>query len=115
MASSSSSSSAKSGQNGTATPSQKDVDDQIAQLRADISSLTDTVQRMGTGKVHDVQRKAADVTHDAAEVYGDALSSLRGEVEDLESKVTSRVRSNPLQAIGIAAGIGFVIAMITRN
>jgi ElaB/YqjD/DUF883 family membrane-anchored ribosome-binding protein len=44
-----------------------------------------------------------------------ALDSARTEALSLEEGFEQRVRDNPLKAIGIAAGIGFLFALMTRR
>lgn len=106
---------AKSRGNGSDIPSTEDVEKQFEQLRSDIASLTDTVQRMGVGKVNEAQHAAKDAGQDLTEAYEGALHSLQAEFDTLESNVTRQVRSNPLQALGLAAGVGFLLAVLTRK
>lgn len=105
----------KSSANGSNVPNSEDLEKQFEQLRSDIAGLSDTIQQMGAGRVHDAQRKAADTGHDLNDAYEGALETVRGEFKHLEKDVTDRVRSNPLQALGIAAGIGFLAALLSRR
>lgn len=105
----------KSRENGADVPSAEEIEKRFEQLRSDIAALTDSVQRMGAGKMHEAQNKAADAGHDLTEAYEGALDNIRGEFHHLEKDVTNTVRANPLQAVGIAAGIGFLLAMLTRK
>ncbi len=105
----------KSRGNGSDVPSTEDVEKQFEQLRNDIAALTDTVQRMGVGKVHEAQHAATEAGHDLTEAYEGALKNLQAEFDALEGNVTRQVRSNPLQALGIAAGVGILLAVLTRK
>jgi len=109
------SSSSKTAENGRSDPSRDDLDAQIKQLRADISALTDTVQRMGTGKVRKFQSRANKAGDEAFHAYNDAVDGLKKEVDTLESDLEDQIRSNPLQSIGIAAGLGFLAALMMRR
>lgn len=108
-------STAKSRTNGSNSPGSEDFEKQFEQLRSDISTLSDTIQQMGAGKVHEAQRKATETGHDLTDAYEGALESVRGEFQHLEKDVTDKVRANPLQALGIAAGIGFLAAILSRR
>lgn len=108
-------STAKSRSNGSEIPSTEDFEKQFEQLRHDIATLSETVQRLGTGTVHEAQRKAVDAGHDLTEATEGALKNLQNEFAHLEKDMTDRVRANPLQALGIAAGIGFLAAVLTRK
>ena len=40
---------------------------------------------------------------------------MRTEYEAIEKNLTGKVKSNPLQALGIAMGVGFLAALLTRR
>lgn len=95
--------------NGSAQDVQvSDIEAELTRLRDDISTLTKTVSDFGNGKVQ-------SATNSVSKTSQEALEAVRDEVSSLESDFKKRVRSNPLQAIGIAAGIGFLAAMMTRH
>lgn len=61
-------------------------------------------QRMGEG----VRERAAEM----ASGMGDQLDELRGYVEDAGTVVRDYAREHPWTAIGIAAGVGFVLGRL---
>jgi ElaB/YqjD/DUF883 family membrane-anchored ribosome-binding protein len=83
-----------------------------------------------SGDIHDKTRgaqtegassAAADVTTDLtalrADIAGlaDSVKRVAAEAPDLaRENLEASVRRNPLQAVAIAAGIGFVVALLTR-
>jgi ElaB/YqjD/DUF883 family membrane-anchored ribosome-binding protein len=74
----------------------RDTDDlanQIAALRADLQNLTGTVTRIANKQVNRAQDKAVDVANEAEEV----------------------IRRNPLSAIAIGVGFGFLFGVFTRR
>jgi len=74
----------------------RDTDDlanQIAAIRVDLQNLTGTVSRIASKQVNRAQDKAVDVANGAEEA----------------------IRRNPLQAIAIAVGLGFLFGVFTRR
>jgi ElaB/YqjD/DUF883 family membrane-anchored ribosome-binding protein len=73
-----------------------DVDDlanQIDAIRAEIQSLTSTVGRIANKQINRAQDKAIETAQEAEEA----------------------IRRNPLAAVGIAAGLGFLFGVFTRR
>ena len=49
-------------------------------------------------------------------VHGDAaMDGLRQSAEDIEAQIVSAVREKPVTSLAIAAGIGFLFALISRR
>ena len=74
----------------------RDADDlanQIDAIRADLQNLTSTVGRIAKGQVNRAQDKAMETANEAEEA----------------------IRRNPLQAVAIAAGLGFLFGVFTRR
>jgi ElaB/YqjD/DUF883 family membrane-anchored ribosome-binding protein len=79
-----------------ASAGSRDTDDlanQIAALRADLQNLTGTVSRIANKQVNRAQDKALDVANEAEEA----------------------IRRNPVSAIAIAVGLGFLFGVFTRR
>ena len=85
-----------------------DIEDQLARLRDDISGLTQMVAAYGTGTA---EKAGADFAKNAETT----LAAMRTEYEAIEKNLTGKVKSNPLQALGIAMGVGFLAALLTRR
>jgi ElaB/YqjD/DUF883 family membrane-anchored ribosome-binding protein len=74
----------------------KDTDDlnaQIEAIRADMQNLTSTVSSIASKQMNRAQNKAMETKQDAEEA----------------------IKSNPLQAVAIAAGLGFLFGVFTRR
>lgn len=67
--------------------------DQIDAIRADIENLTSTVGRIAGKQLNRAQDKAIASASDAEEA----------------------IRRNPLQAVAIAVGVGFLFGVLTRR
>jgi ElaB/YqjD/DUF883 family membrane-anchored ribosome-binding protein len=75
------------------TPENQELADQIDAIRADIQSLTSTVGRITNKQLNRAQDKALDVANQAEET----------------------IRQNPLSAVAIAVGLGFLFGIFTRR
>ncbi len=104
----------------TATPrpgemTAKDVQARIDKIRSDISALTSSVKKHGADAASDVKGHADTISSDVAKASEDAISELRHQLDILENDTRGRIRENPLAAVGIAAGIGFLAALLMRR
>lgn len=95
--------------------SAQDIDAEIARLREDIASLARSVQTYGSAKSDEVKARASRAGSDIAAASQDALDQLRQEFEDVERQLTGQIRRHPVQSIGIAAGVGFLLAFLMRR
>ena len=93
----------------------QDIEAELARVREDIAALARSVQSFGSAKTSEVKARASKAGTDIAEASQDALDQVRREFEDLEHQLQGHVRRHPLQALGIAAGVGFLAAMLMRR
>ena len=70
-----------------------DVAEQIDAIRADIEALTATVARMANRQLNRAQDKMVETARDAEDAF----------------------RRNPIAAVAIAAGLGFLFGVFTRR
>ena len=75
------------------TPAKDELADEIEAIRADIQNLTSTVGRIANDKLHSAQAGAMESAKEAEEA----------------------IRRNPLQAVAIAIGVGFLFGVMTRR
>lgn len=71
----------------------EDLNAQIEAIRADMQKLSSTVSSIAGKQINRAQNKAMETKQDAEEV----------------------IKSNPLQAVAIAAGLGFLFGVFTRR
>jgi len=71
----------------------EDLAAQIDAIRADMQNLTSTVSRIANTQMGRAQDKAVETAQEAEEA----------------------IKRNPLQAIAIAAGLGFLFGVFTRR
>jgi ElaB/YqjD/DUF883 family membrane-anchored ribosome-binding protein len=78
---------------GSTSRDASDFNDQIDAIRADIQNLTSTVGRIANKQLGRAQDKALETANEAEEA----------------------IRRNPLSAVAIAVGLGFLFGVFTRR
>jgi ElaB/YqjD/DUF883 family membrane-anchored ribosome-binding protein len=62
-----------------------------------------------------VERQARDLASAAQDRLSDTVDQAKDLAQEQYDKLTASIRRNPLQAAGIAAGVGFVLALLARR
>jgi ElaB/YqjD/DUF883 family membrane-anchored ribosome-binding protein len=57
----------------------------------------------------------SDLASAAQDKMSDTMEQAQDFAQDQYDRLTTSIRRNPLQAAGIAAGIGFVLALLARR
>lgn len=87
----------------------------IRQLKADIEALTRQMQATGEHGLG-AARRAAALGTEQLKAQGEAkLEELRASAKDIEEQVLAHVREKPITSLAIAAGVGFLFALIARR
>jgi ElaB/YqjD/DUF883 family membrane-anchored ribosome-binding protein len=83
---------------------------EIEDLKADFKTLQDDVKKLmatlsgiAKGKSNEGLEKGSEIADDATEKF-----------RDTQAYVEKQVRSNPLAAVGIALGAGYILAALRR-
>ncbi|HEY4193120.1 MAG TPA: hypothetical protein VGM46_10795 [Mesorhizobium sp.] len=92
-----------------------DLEADIAQLKADIEKLTRQLAATGEHGYGAARRAAAEGVENLRVQGEAALDSLRGSAQDIEAQVIASVREKPVTSLAIAAGVGFLFAMLARR
>ena len=64
---------------------------------------------------HGSKETLAGITGAAGEKLADAAGQAQQVAQQQMDKLTEAIRNKPIQAAGIAAGVGFVLAMLARR
>ena len=109
------------------------VEDQIAELRAEIAALARVLANDASDGASGIRKKAravkAEVSDAAHDLKGraqsdiqdmiaageDILADFQSRYRDSGRKARKAVRDNPLATLGIAAAAGFVLAALLRR
>ncbi len=82
-----------------------DLSDQISVLKNDIASLTSTLSSYGREKSHELTKTAKETVSDLSEAG-------RARALEAQSQAEEFVRTQPGTALGLAAGIGFLVGVV---
>lgn len=92
-----------------------DYEAEIRQLKADIAKLTKQAAITGERGIGTAKRAAAEGVEQLRAQGEAALGSLRGSAQDIEAQVVASVREKPVTSLAIAAGVGFLFALLARR
>lgn len=107
--------SSKASAEGNGSRSTDDLAADIDQLKADIAQLTQLLQETRDHS-YSAARHAAGEGVEHLRAQGEAaFESLRANASDLEAQLTDRVREKPITSLAIAAGVGYLLALISRR
>jgi ElaB/YqjD/DUF883 family membrane-anchored ribosome-binding protein len=95
--------------------SELEMRQRVDDLKAEIASLTKTLTSLGGQKVEDYRETVEKFASDAVNASLRAFDSARAEAISLEEGLERQVRDHPLRALGIAAGVGFLVALLSRR
>jgi len=101
--------------NGTAAGSDTELATEVEALRDDINAITDRL-----GKIAGAGAKTARSHRDATarslrDKTDELIEDLTHQVTVLERKAGVNVRRNPVRSMAIAAGAGFLVALLMRR
>lgn len=106
-----------SGTSGKASdnPGKDDLEAQLANLKADFAKLAETVGAIGAGKADELKGQASESVSEARRMSEDAVRAAERHARQIESDMAARVAERPFLSLGLAAGLGFLIALIARR
>lgn len=95
--------------------SAEDLAADIKQLKADIAKLAEQLQETGRHSYGAARRAANEGVEQLKAQSEAAYEGLRESAGDIERQITDTVREKPITALAIAAGVGFLFALMTRR
>jgi ElaB/YqjD/DUF883 family membrane-anchored ribosome-binding protein len=105
----------KSGSANSTKTRENELEAQVAQLQDDLKSITETLSKL-TGEKVDEAKAVAKTELKQLKRKGEAmLSDAQDQAEEVEKQLKDTIREKPLTAVATAAGIGFVLALLTRH
>jgi ElaB/YqjD/DUF883 family membrane-anchored ribosome-binding protein len=93
------------------TPTREEqLEAQVSQLQADLKAITETLAKLTGEKVSEARALAK------TEAKGQQmLDEAQGQAGEVEKQLKDSIREKPLTAVAAAAGVGFVLALLTRH
>ena len=106
---------AAAGKPGDGSKEYAELEAEIKALKAELEKLARQAQSTGE-RGYGTARKAAALGAEQLRLQGEAtFDELRGSARDIEEQVLSHVREKPVTSLAIAAGVGFLFALIARR
>lgn len=100
----------------TAEKKAEEMSEQMTILRDDIAALKSTLAEYGRAQGTHLRAVASDAVHDAAARGAAKADELKVAAVRTYGDTENAVRANPAAAVGIAAGVGFLVgAMMSRR
>jgi ElaB/YqjD/DUF883 family membrane-anchored ribosome-binding protein len=87
----------------------------IEQLKADIAELTEQLKLMREHSMGAARRVANEGLDQLRARGEEAYESLKARTDDLEQQLSETVREKPITSLAVAAGVGFLFALISRR
>lgn len=87
----------------------------IRQLREDVARLTEELRKLGRDGYGTARRAASEGVEQLKAQGEAAFSELRSSARDMENQVIDAVREKPVTALAIAAGVGYLLALLNRR
>ncbi len=100
---------------GGTTPGSQSLEADVAELRSEIASLTKQIAALGEKSVNTARRAATEGVETLREKGEAKIAELRGNAGDFETRLEETVREKPMTALAIAAGAGFLFALLARR
>lgn len=92
-----------------------DLTDQIDVLRRDLSALTGTMADLGKAKGSELTSAAAQQVDAAREKGAEAVEFASQRAKVAQHQANDFIQSQPATALGIAAGVGFLVGMMSTR
>lgn len=93
-------------------PSVSELSTQLEALKADVKALTDTLTQLGKAKGQEFADAARYEAQALREKGEQKFADLHGRASELGDNTSQMVRENPATALGVAAGMGFLLGLI---
>ena len=94
---------------------EEQLEDQIAQLQADLKAITATLAKLGTNKVNEARDTARDEVRHLQAQGQHVIEEAQDQVGAIEQQLKDTIREKPLTAVASAVGIGFILALLSRH
>lgn len=94
---------------------QEALEDQIAQLQADLKGIAATLARLSSDKVSEARNVAKDEVRHLQRQGQNVIEDVQDQAGAFEKQLKDTIREKPLTAVASAVGIGFVLALLSRH
>jgi len=99
----------------SASDREQDLEAQVAQLRADLKGITETLAKVTGDKAGEVKDLAKTELRQLKRRGQDVIEDVQDQAGEYEKQLKDMIREKPLTAVASALGVGFVLALLTRH
>ncbi|SLN58022.1 DUF883 family protein [Pseudooctadecabacter jejudonensis] len=99
----------------TQTYDAADLSAQIEAIKADLAGLTEVLAGLGQSKVAQAQEHASATFESARAAGAEHADKARDQAERLGNEARDFIHRQPATALGVAAGVGFLIGFLGRR
>lgn len=94
---------------------QEDLEADIAKLREEVARLAEQLAVTGEHSYKAAKRAAAEGAEQMRAKGEEAVEALKANANDIERQISASVREKPITSLAIAAGVGFLFALLTNR
>lgn len=95
--------------------STEDLKENLAELRSDFKALMTTVERLAAAQAEGISSHLRENLRTYVGKGEEALGQARQQAERVYEDVHETIERNPLTAVLIALGLGFILGLLTRH
>lgn len=94
---------------------EQELEAQVSQLQDDLKAISDTLAKLTGEKVGEAKALAKTEIQHLQDKGQQMLGDAQDQAIEVEKQLKDTIREKPLTAVAAAAGIGFVLALLTRH
>jgi ElaB/YqjD/DUF883 family membrane-anchored ribosome-binding protein len=91
------------------------LEDQVSQLQSDLKGIASTLAKLTGDKVSEVRDLAKSEARHLQRQGQHVVEDVQVHASAMEQSLKETIREKPLTAVASAAGIGFILALLTRR
>lgn len=92
-------------------PSTEELQKQVAALKDDVAALTSALEEYGAAQGAHLKSSAQNAAREAVRTGEETLHAAQDQAARAYHNSEKHIRENPAAAVGLAAGIGFVVGL----
>ncbi|WEJ34329.1 DNA gyrase subunit B [Devosia sp. SD17-2] len=97
------------------TDRERELEAQVSQLQDDLKAITETLRKLTEEKAGEVKDIAQAEFRQLKRRGKHLIEDAQDQAVEYEEQLKDTIREKPLTAVAAAAGIGFVLALLTRH
>lgn len=92
-----------------------EFESRAGRIRNEIAALATSIAEAGENLAGDLSAGAGATAREMRAASQETLQDLRNQMKELERQAAVKMRQNPMAALAMAAGAGFLLAMLARR